>query len=108
MTSGSIQKWTFIWLEEASPLIASLGSEVYDDPSLLTDPQAIPVDASIVDGVLIITPAEGYVGNVQIRVTVSDGFEEMTTTFQVNVVADDDDDFESLDSAYADWDELEV
>ena len=107
LPNGELHRWDGSF--DASPLIASLASEVYDDPSLLTDPQPVPVAASIVDGVLIITPAEGYVGEVQIRVIASDGFSETSTTFQVNVVAaDGDDEFESVDEVYADWDMLEV
>lgn len=107
LPNGELHRWDGSF--EASPLIATLNSEVYDDPSLLTDPQAVPVEASIVGGALIVTPAEGYIGNVQIRVTVSDGFAETSTTFQVNVVAgDDDDDFESVDDVYSEWGLLEV
>ncbi|MDA1160297.1 MAG: hypothetical protein O2983_11865 [Planctomycetota bacterium] len=106
LPDGELHRWEGSF--DASPLIASLASEVYDDPSLLTDPQPVPVAASIVDGVLIITPAEGYVGEVQIRITDSDGFAETSTTFQVNVVADCDDEFGSADDVFADWDMLEV
>ncbi|MFT4556854.1 MAG: hypothetical protein ACI92S_002208 [Planctomycetaceae bacterium] len=107
LPNGALHRWGGSF--DASPLVAELDNEVYDDPSLLTDPQAVPVSASIEDGVLIITTAEGYVGDVQIRVTASDGFEETSTTFQVTVVADpDDDDFEAVDDVYAEWDLLEV
>tara|TARA_R110002072_G_scaffold13481_2_gene56860 strand:- start:52570 stop:55641 length:3072 start_codon:yes stop_codon:yes gene_type:complete len=107
LSNGELHQWNDSF--DASPLIASLGSDVYNDPSLLTDPQPVPVAASIVDGALIITPAEDYVGEVQIRVSASDGFSETSTTFQVNVVANaDDDEFESVDDVYADWEMLEV
>ncbi len=105
LPNGELHQWNDSF--DASPLIANLDSEVYDDPSLLTDPQAVPVTASIEDGILIVTAAEGYVGDVQIRVTASDGFEEVATTFHVNVAADGDD-FESVDDVYAEWDLLEV
>lgn len=105
LPNGQLHQWNDSF--DASPLIASLDSEVYDDPSLLTDPQAVPVTASIEDGILIVTAAEEYVGNVQIRITASDGFEEVATTLNVNVAADDHD-FESVDDVYADWDLLEV
>jgi hypothetical protein len=107
LPNGELHQWNDSF--DASPLIASLDSEVYDDPSLLTDPQAVPVTASIDGGILIVTTAEGYVGDVQIRVTASDGFDEVATTFHVYVAADaDDDDFESVDDVYAEWDLLEV
>jgi hypothetical protein len=107
LSGGGLYRWNNSF--DASPLIASLDSEVYDDPSLLTNPQPAQVTASIENGVLIIAAAEGYVGNVQIRVTASDGFAETATTFQVNVVAvADDDEFESVDSVYSDWELLEV
>lgn len=107
LPNGELHRWDGSF--DTSPLIADLDSEVYDDPSLLTDPQATPVTATIENGVLVITAAESYVGNVQIRVTASDGFAQTSTTFLVNVVADDDDDdFESVDDVYADWDLLEV
>ncbi len=107
LPNGELHQWNDSF--DASPLISSLDSEVYDDPSLLTDPQPAQVTVSIEDGILIVTTAEGYVGNVEIRVTASDGFEEVATTFQVYVVADaNDDDFESVDDVYAEWDLLEV
>ena len=65
--------------------------------------------ATVENGVLIITAAEGYVGDVQIRVTASDGFSASTTTLQLSVFAEiDDDNFESVDDVYSDWDLLEV
>jgi hypothetical protein len=79
LSDGSLYRWDGSF--NASPLVAELGSEVYDDPSLLTDPQPVAVTATIENGVLIITAAEGYVGNVQIRVTASDGFDQTSTTF---------------------------
>jgi hypothetical protein len=107
LPNGELHRWERSF--EASPLIAELGSEVYDDPSLLTDPQAPPVTATIENGVLVITTAEGYVGEVQIRVTASDGYEEVTTTFSISTFAnDEDDDLESVDNVYSEWDLLEV
>ena len=107
LSDGGLYRWDGSF--DASPLVAELGSEVYDDPSLLTDPQPVAVTAIVENGVLVITAAEGYVGNVQIRVTASDGIDATSATFQVNVVADaEDDDFESVDDVYADWNLLEV
>jgi hypothetical protein len=57
----------------------------------------------------MIKAAEGYVGEIQIRVTTSDGYSEVSTTFSVSVVADtEDDDFGSVDNVYSEWDLLEV
>ena len=107
LPNGELHRWNGSF--DTSPLVESLGSEVYDDPSLLTDPQAPPIVATVENGVLIITAAEGYVGDVQIRVTASDGFSASTTTLQLSVFAEiDDDNFESVDDVYSDWDLLEV
>jgi hypothetical protein len=107
LPNGELHRWDESF--EASPLIADLRAEIYDDPTLLTDPQAPSVTASIENGVLIIKAAEGYVGEIQIRVTTSDGYSEVSTTFSVSVVADtEDDDFGSVDNVYSEWDLLEV
>lgn len=106
LPNGELHRWDGSF--DASPLIASLGSEVYDDASLLTDPQAAPVTAVVENGLLIITSAAGYTGDVQIRVAASDGYAEVSTTFRVSVSASADDDFESVDNVYAEWELLEV
>ena len=107
LPNGDLHRWDGSF--NTSPLVSYLGSEVYDDPSLLTDPQPAPVTVSIENGILIITAAEGYVGDLQIRVTASDGYEEVSTTFSVAVVeATEDDEFESVDSVYSEWELLEV
>lgn len=107
MPDGALHRWEGSF--DTSSLMADLGSEVYDDPTMLTDPHPISVTASIENGILLITAAEGFVGEVQIRVTASDGFSEVSTMFQVTVLdGDDDDDFESVDSVYSEWNLLEV
>jgi hypothetical protein len=107
LEDGNFYRWDDSF--EASELLAELGSDYYEDPNLLLEPPALAVTATIENGVLFIASAEGYVGVLEIRVTASDGYQEVTTSFQLNVVADaDDDDFEAVDDVYAAWDLLEV
>lgn len=107
LPDGELHQWNGSF--ESSPLIASLGSEVYDNPTLLTDPQPVPVTATIENGILTITAADGYVGEVQIRVVASDGYAKASTAFQLLVSAgDDEDESGSVDAVYSEWNSLEV
>ena len=107
LPDGDLHRW-----ERSSatdPLIAELGVEVYDDPSLLTDPDPVPVIATVEDGVLMLTAREGYVDEVEVHVRATDGYSVVSTSFRLIVVANAEDNaIESLDGVYLDWDVLEV
>lgn len=81
MENGDLYRWEGSF--ESSVLIAELGTEVYDDPSLLTDPEPLPISVSIIDGVLTILANDGFVGEITIRLTADDGYESSESTFQV-------------------------
>ena len=83
LPTGELYRWEGSF--ETSTLVAQLGSDVYDDPSLLTDPQPAPVIATLEDGVLTILADAGYVGEVEIRLTADDGYTAVSTTFRVIV-----------------------
>ncbi len=101
LPGGDLYRWEGSF--ESSTLIAELGSSVYDDPSLLTDPEPADVVASIEAGVLSISAAAGYSGTVQIRVIASDGFASVESTFLVDVQADED-----VDAAFSDLSDEEL
>lgn len=73
LPGGDFYKWNETL--EASSLLATLDSEFYDDPNLIAEPEALPVTAEIVDGVLTVNVEAGFTGSFQIRVTVFDGFD---------------------------------
>ncbi len=101
LPNGDLYRWQGSF--ETNTLIAELGSSVYDDPSLLTDPEPADVIATIENGVLTISAGEGYTGTVQIRVIASDGFGSVESTFQVAVITDDD-----VDAAFSDLSDEEL
>lgn len=97
--NGELHRWEGSF--DSSPLIITLNSNVYEDPSLLTDSRTVPVTVSNIDGVLHVFAEEGYSGTVLVRVTVSDGYEETTVEFNVavsgSVTGDTDAVFASFD-----------
>jgi hypothetical protein len=102
LPGGDLYRWAGSFT--ASTLLAELGADVYDDPSRLTDPDPAPVTATIRDGELIITAADGYTGNVEIHLTAGDGYTTVTSTFQVSVLASGED----VDSVFSAWSEVEL
>ncbi len=70
---------------ENSQLIASLDSSYYGDPNLIADPQALPVTVSITGSQLFIDAADDFVGSFQIRLQVTDGFEEVRQLITVSM-----------------------
>lgn len=98
LPTGELFRWEGSF--ESSTLVASLDPEVYDDPSLLTDPAPSEITVDIDgNGQLTIAVPSGFTGDVQIQVTVSDGFTEVSTEFFVYVPAMDETDevFAALD-----------
>lgn len=105
LENGDLYRWEDSF--ENSVLVAQLGSHVYDDPSLLTDPQPLPITASVEDGVLTIVAEQGYVGEVTIQIAANDGFETSLTTFQLIVGEDEAQEIEVLDGMFAEWNQLD-
>lgn len=101
LPSGDLYRWEGSF--ESSTLIADLGTEVYDDPSRLTDPVPADVIASVEDGVLTISAGAAYSGTVQIRVTASDGYSSVESTFLVEILSDED-----VDAAFSDLSDEEL
>eukprot|EP00913_Durusdinium_trenchii_P022824 g21428.t1 len=81
LENGDLYRWE--GSIQNSVLIAELGTEVYDDPSLLTDPEPLPISITIENGVLTILAEEGFVGEVTLLLTADDGYEDFATSFQV-------------------------
>ena len=69
---------------ESSELLATLASEVYDDPSLLHDP-TLDADVWVVGGNLVIDPVDGFVGSLEVEVAISSGELQTVETIQVDV-----------------------
>jgi hypothetical protein len=100
LPNGELYRWEGSF--ESSTLLAELGSEVYDDPSLLTDAQPMAVVVEYVDGQLTVTPQANFVGEFELRITATDGVANATEIVLIEVNASTS----SLDSAFANWNEL--
>ena len=68
-----------------STLLAELGSEVYDDPTQLTDAQPLPATIEYINGQLTVTPAANFVGQLELRITATDGTATTTATMLIDV-----------------------
>jgi uncharacterized lipoprotein NlpE involved in copper resistance len=69
--------------------VATLGSAVWADPTLLTNPapsSAASVSAGVNGGTLTLSGLSGYTGSLQVTVTASDGVASASQSFRVNVV----------------------
>jgi hypothetical protein len=95
LPSGELYRWEGSF--GTSTLMAELSSSVYDDPSLLTDPQPVAVVANVEGGVLTISADTSYSGAVHVRVIASDGHASVETTFLIVIQADED-----VDAAFSD------
>ena len=83
LPNGDLHLWNDSFAD--SPLVASLGTDVYENPLLLTDAEAIPVSVAIDGNDVVVIPGEGYVGTATVVVSVSDGYDSVTTQFSVDV-----------------------
>lgn len=97
LPDGDLFRWEGSF--ETSTLIASLGVDYYNDPSLLTDPTAVALTAQIVGNSVSIQSEGDFSGTVQVRVTVSDGASSTSRTFGVQVTG-------GLDALWAEGDVL--
>ena len=85
LPTGELFRWEGTF--ESSTRIASLESSHYDDPSLLTDAQAVGLTAETADNLLTLRAAARFSGSVRVFVTVSDGVASATRMLTVEVVA---------------------
>ncbi|MCH7688693.1 MAG: hypothetical protein IH899_18750 [Planctomycetes bacterium] len=86
LPNGELYRWG--GSIEASTMVATLDSNYYNDPSLLSEaqaPTAIDVTATISGSTLTIDPALGFVGSFQVTVAATDGVETVQQTFSVTV-----------------------
>lgn len=80
--AGTLHEWQGSLAN--SPEVASLGEDVFADPSLLHD--AITVATATLDGnTLTVTPADGFIGIFEVSVTNSAGDISETVSFTVDV-----------------------
>ncbi|MCA9177869.1 MAG: hypothetical protein KDB14_25555 [Planctomycetales bacterium] len=84
LPNGELRRWNGDFA--TSELVAQLDSSIYDNPALLTDASPIPVQVSWVDGELRIERPAGYLGQILVRVTVSDGVHEAMQEFLVDLL----------------------
>lgn len=82
--------------DAGSTLIAEPGSAVYDDPSLLTDPQDVAIVATLSSNDLTIVAPSDYEGQIYIRVVANDGYQTVSEVLRLSVVLTDD-----VDAAFA-------
>lgn len=87
--SGALYRWEGSFVD--SQLLAQLPTNVYQTPALLTDPEPIPIVATIEGNVLTIISSAEYRGTVLFELTASDGYAQSTTTFQVALFEDEED-----------------
>lgn len=83
LPDGSLYEWQGDF--GSSQQVAELGGSVYEDPALLTDPVAIPVDVSLVGDEVVVNPAANFVGSAQVVVMANDGLQTSQTGFFVEV-----------------------
>ena len=85
--NGELRRWTGSL--ETMTLVATLDRSYYDNPATLLEAQPTPVGVAAAvsaGGVLTIDPPTGFVGDVQVAVTVSDGVSADTKSFTLHVV----------------------
>jgi subtilisin family serine protease len=89
LPTGQLYRWagTIPATMEPANLVASLGTAIYADPTLLWQAQpqqAPPVTLAIQGNQLTITPQGPFTGTFTVQVTVSDGLASAVGTFTVN------------------------
>jgi subtilisin family serine protease len=91
MPTGQLYRWAGTMTATLQPanLVASLGTAVYADPTLLWQakaPQPPPVAVKVQGNVLTFQATGALSGSFSVQVTVSDGLASAVQTFTVNVV----------------------
>ena len=94
LPDGGLYRWQGSFSN--STVIAQLGSHVYEDPTLLTDPVPVPVIATRTDDGLTMETTDEYTGQISVRINASDGYETISQIIQITVIASDD-----VDAAFA-------
>ncbi|WP_165440822.1 dockerin type I domain-containing protein [Rubripirellula amarantea] len=106
MPNGDMVRWAGDYESTAvrETLEASLGTEVYDDPTLLTlaAPRiAASASVTVTDGAVTITPQTGSVGTIRVTVLAGDAENSSATSFDVTIDPPDSADariFNSIES----------
>jgi hypothetical protein len=87
LPDGTIRPW--LGGDSFGAAVATLGSDVWADPTLLTNAtssaSAAGISGSVSGNTLTLTGLQGYTGTLQVSVTASDGAGSATQSFQVNV-----------------------
>lgn len=85
---GSLYRWTGIKAApaQAGTLMGTLDPSYHAEPKLLYEAPAPPAQVSVSGGQLTITPAAGFVGDLAVEVSASDGLATATRNFVVQVV----------------------
>ena len=83
LPNGQLFRWEGSF--EDSSVVADVGTDVYDAPTLLTDAQAVDADVFIDGTEIVVQPAAGFVGQFLVNVIVSDGIDSTSTEFAVTV-----------------------
>ena len=94
LPDGGLYRWQGSFSNSTE--IAQLGSHVYEDPTLLTDPAPAPVIATRTDDGLTMETTDEYTGQISVRINASDGYDTVSQIIQITVIASDD-----LDAAFA-------
>ncbi|MGE0759339.1 MAG: right-handed parallel beta-helix repeat-containing protein [Pirellulaceae bacterium] len=86
--SGELYRWSGE-SQAAGTLVATLGTLVYADPSLLwnAQPDAPPVAAEVFGNVLRIAPGSGFTGTVVVAARVTDGEFSAEQSFLVTITS---------------------
>jgi hypothetical protein len=84
-TSGSVHSWT--GSSATSPVVARLDARYHADPSLLVQAQHVNVSTTYTNGQLQVSVADGYVGELHLRLRATDGVETLEETFTIDVTA---------------------
>lgn len=84
-TEGALHLWTGAYA--SSPEVARLDVRYHQDPSLLVDAEHVDVTATVLDGQLQLTIADGYIGSLHVRLTATDGIASVAQAFAVEVAA---------------------
>ncbi|MEW4456374.1 DJ-1/PfpI family protein [Bremerella sp. JC817] len=90
MPEGDFFQWRGSF--ENSRLLGSFDSDHYDNPDLLTEPEAVPADVAIEGDTLIVRTDADYTGSFQIEVGATDGSRSIYQTINSFVLKTTPDD----------------
>lgn len=84
-TAGTLHQWTGSYA--TSPEVARLDTRYHADPSLLVNAEHVDASVIIAGGQLQLSIADGYVGELHLRLTATDGIESVEQSFAIDVTA---------------------